>query len=65
MRRDRLSYEKIMMLMMMIMATLFFMPVVGLYLICKKESSPIIRAVGAVFLVAGVIIMIHTGGALG
>ncbi len=58
-----ISEEKIISILMMLMAILFFMPIVGLVLICKKDSNPLVRAVGAVLLVAGVIIMLHTGGA--
>ena len=47
------------------MAVLFFMPMVGLYMICRKDSMPVIRAIGAVLLVVGVFIMLHTGGAIG
>ena len=57
------SEEKVIAILMMLMAILFFMPIVGMVLICKKDSNPLVRAVGAVLLVAGVIIMLRTGGA--
>lgn len=57
------SEEKVIAILMMLMAILFFMPIVGMVLICKRDSNPLVRAVGAVLLVAGVIIMLRTGGA--
>lgn len=57
------SEEKVISILMMLMAILFFMPIVGIVLICKRDSNPLVRAVGVVLLVAGVIIMLRTGGA--
>lgn len=65
MRRDGLNEERILSLVLFVMAVLFFMPMVGLYMICRKDSMPVIRAIGAVLLVVGVFIMFHTGGAIG
>ena len=58
-----LNEEKVISRLMMLMAILFFMPIVGIVLICKRDSNPLVRVVGAVLLVAGVIIMLRTGGA--
>ena len=65
MRRDGLNEERILSLVLFVMAVLFFMPMVGLYMICRKDSMPVIRAIGAVLLVVGVFIKLHTGGAIG
>ena len=65
MRRDGLNEERILSLVLFVMAVLFFMPMVGLYMICRKDSMPVIRAIGAVLLVVGVFIMLHTGAAIG
>jgi len=65
MKRDGLNEERVLLALLFVMAVLFFMPMVGLYMICKKDSAPVFRAVGAVLLVAGVLIMLQTGGAIG
>ena len=60
MRKNGLSEDKILFVIVMIMATIFFMPIVGMCLICKKDSNPVVRVIGAVLLVVGAIIMIHS-----
>ncbi|MCR5226625.1 MAG: hypothetical protein K6E27_05380 [Eubacterium sp.] len=65
MRRNGLNEARILSLLLFVMAILFFMPMVGIYMICRKDSAPVFRAIGAVLLVAGVLIMLHTGGAIG
>ena len=61
MRLNGLNGDKILSIIILVMATLFFMPVVGMYLICKKDSSPFVRTIGAVLLVVGVMIMLRAG----
>ena len=58
MRKNGFSEDKILFMIVMVMATMFFMPIVGIFMICKKESNPMIRFIGAVLLVIGIMIML-------
>ena len=51
--------EKILTVLAMILITLFLMPVVGVFMICRKESTLAYRIIGIVLLLVGVVIMQH------
>ena len=51
--------EKILSIIAMVLITLFLMPVVGVFMICRKESTLAYRIIGIILLLVGVVIMQH------
>ena len=57
---SQISEEKLLSVIAMVVLSLIAMPLVGIYMICKKEASITSRVIGMVLLVVGVIIMMKS-----
>ena len=62
MNYSRFNEEKIFAAIIFAILSLFVMPITGLYLICKKESSVPMRILGVVLLMVGTFITIKANG---
>ncbi|MCR5214308.1 MAG: hypothetical protein K6E10_07810 [Eubacterium sp.] len=53
--------EKLLSFISIILMAIIAMPVVGVYMICKKNSNTVSKIIGIIMLVFGVVLMVKRG----